>query len=165
MQGVTAIPDTPSNPVTETLSQDYDSTECGFVWAREPLADLSGNFKKALKDIQPQANGYAEAYGENCIDNQGEVVRFLAMETDFHVTLRVKDLNDKQALGDLIEQVLGVVSKFPVEQTPGSQPGYVGITFEAPGDNMRLWFTQLEAQAAIEAGLGGEELFNILQAK
>jgi hypothetical protein len=58
-----------------------------------------------------------------------------------------------------------VVSEFPVEETPGSQSGYVGITFEAPGDELRLWFTQLEAQAAIDSGLRGEELFNILQTK
>jgi hypothetical protein len=163
--GLTVVPDTVPIPGTNTPPEENTSTECGFTWAREPLADLSKEFDETLKVLLPQASGYAEAYGENCLNTKGEVVRFLAMETDFYVTLEVKDLEDKRVLGELIEQVLGVVSEFPVEETPGSQSGYVGITFEAPGDELRLWFTQLEAQAAIDSGLRGEELFNILQTK
>jgi hypothetical protein len=41
----------------------------------------------------------------------------------------------------------------------------VGITFEAPADELRLWFTRRDAEAALENGLRGEELFNALQAK
>ena len=161
----TIVPETAPAKPTETPAQDVPYTECGFVWAREPLAELSKEFDAALKAVQPQASGYAEAYGENCLNNQGEVVRFVAMETDFYVTLRVRDLEDKQILGESIEQVLAAVSEFPIEQTPGPQPGYVGITFEAPDDKLRMWFTQLEAQAAIDKGLQGEELFNSLQAE
>ncbi len=146
-------------------TQDYESTDCGFMWASNPLPELSDDFNKALKNAQPQASGYAEAYGENCIDNEGNIVRFLTMETDFHITLKVNNLEDKQALGELIEQELAVVAKFPPEDTPGPQPGYVGITFEAPTDELRLWFAQTDGEAAIENGLQGEELFNTLQAK
>ena len=146
-------------------TQDYESTDCGFMWASNPLPELSGDFDKALKQVQPQASGYAEAYGENCIDNEGNVVRFLTKETDFHITLKVNNLEDKQALGELIEQVLAVVAKFPKEETPGPQPGYVGITFEAPTDELRLWFTQMDAETAIESGAKGEALFNALQPK
>ena len=162
--GLTVEPD--AGLSTETTSpQDFSTTECGYVWARESLPELSKDFKEALQEVQPQADGYAEAYGENCIDSQGNVVRFLSMETDFYVTLRVKDLEDKQALGEWIEQVLNLVAKFPVEDTPGPQPGYVGITFETPGDELRLWFTQMDAETALENGLQGEELFNALQLK
>ena len=146
-------------------TQDYESTDCGFMWASNPLPELSGDFDKALKQVQPQASGYAEAYGENCIDNEGNVVRFLTMETDFHITLKVNDLEDKQVLGKLIEQVLAVVATYPPEETPGPQPGYVGITFEAPTDKIRLWFTQKDGESAIKNGLQGAELFNTLQAK
>ena len=163
--GQTVVPDTTQAKPTDTPAQDVPYTECGFVWAREPLAELSKEFDTALKAVQPQASGYAEAYGENCLNNQGEVVRFLAMETDFYVALRVRDLEDKLVLGELIEQVLGVVSEFPVDETPGPQPGYVAITFNAPSDEFRLRFTQLEAQAAIDKGMQGEELFNSLQAE
>ncbi len=135
------------------------------MWANNPLPELSDDFNKALKEVQPQASGYTEAYGENCIDSEGKIVRFLTMETDFHVTIKVNDLKDKKALGEQIEQVLAVVAKFPPEDTPGPQPGYVGITFEAPTDELRLWFTQTDSEAAIENGLQGEELFNTLQTK
>lgn len=163
--GVTLVPVTAPAQITDTPSQDYTYTECGFVWAREPLGDLSKEFDAALKEVQPQASGYAEAYGENCINNQGEVVRFAAMETDYYVTLEVENLEDKEALGLLSEQVLGVLAQFPVEDTPGPQPGYVGITFEAPTGELRLWFTRVDAEAALKNGLHGEELFNALQAK
>ena len=146
-------------------TQDYESAACGFMWANNPLPELSDDFDKALKEVQPQASGYVEAYGENCIDNEGNIVRFLTMGTDFHIMLKVTDLEDKQALGELIEQVLAVVAKFPTEDTPGPRPGYVGITFETPTDELRLWFTQTDGEMAIENGLQGEELFNALQAK
>jgi len=162
---LTFVPDTEVVPVTDTPPPDQAFSECGYAWAREPLDELSNRFVEAIKGVQPQAHGFAEAYGENCINNQGEVVRFLAMETDFHVTLQVQDLEDKAALGDLVEQVLGVVSQFPVEETPGPQPGYVGITFEGPEDELRLWFTQRDAEDALENGMRGVELFNALQSK
>ena len=154
-------------PAQQTVesTQDYESVECAYVWANAPLPELSDDFNKALKDAQPQANGYTEAYGENCIDSEGKIVRFLTMETDFHVTIKVNDLEEKKALGELIKQVLAVVAKFPPEGTPGPQPGYVGITFEAPADELRLWFAQTDGEAAIENGLRGEELFNTLQTK
>jgi hypothetical protein len=162
---LTVVPDEVLAPQSAGPTQDYESTECGFVWANNPLPELSDNFDRTLKNTQPQASGYAEAYGENCIDNQGNIVRFLTMETDFHIMLKVNDLEDKQALGELIEQVLAVVAKFPPEDTPGPQPGYVGITFKAPADELRLWFTQTDGEIAIKNGLRGEELFNALQAK
>ena len=146
-------------------TQDYESTDCGFMWASNPLPELSGDFDKALKQVQPQASGYAEAYGENCIDNEGNVVRFLTKETDFHITLKVNNLEDKQTLGELSEQVLAVVATYSPEETPGPQSGYVGITFEAPTDKIRLWFIQKDGESAIKNGLQGAELFNTLQAK
>jgi hypothetical protein len=160
--GLTLEPDASS--VTEDASaQDFTTTECAYVWARKSLPDLSKDFEEALQKKQRQAVGYAEAYGENCIDNQGNVAHFLAMETDFYATLEVRGLEDKQALGELIEQVLVVVARFPVADTPGPQPGYVGITFKTPGDELRLWFTQSDAETALGNGLHGEELFNELQ--
>jgi hypothetical protein len=165
LSGMTATPELAPVPMTDTPVQDSADTECGYAWASEPLVDLSKEFGDALKKAQLEATGYAEAYGENCLNNQGEVVRFLAMETDFHVTLKVEKLEDKEALGELTEQALAVIARFPVNNTPGPQPGYIGITFSAPGDELRLWFTQADAKVALENGLHGEKLFNTLQIK
>ena len=148
-----------------STDQEYAYTECSYVWAREPLPDLSEEFRAALTAVQPRADGHAEAYGENCLNDKGEVVRFSAMETDFYVVLKVNDLEDKAMLGDMIKQVLSVVANFPKENTPGPQSGFVGITFESSAAQLRLWFTQVDAQAALDNGLRGEELFNALQTK
>jgi hypothetical protein len=91
------------------------------------------------------------------------VLRFLAMETDFYVTQTVQSLDDKQTLGETIEQVMAVLAQFPVESTPGPQPGYIGITFATPTGELRLWFTRKDAEAAIEHGLQGKDLFDALQ--
>ena len=139
--------------------------ECAFMWANDPLPELSNDFDAALKVIQSKAEGYAQAYGENCVTNEGKVVRFLAMETDFYITLKVENLEDKQILGKLIEQTMEVLADFPTDETPGPQPGYIGITFETPGDSLRLWVMRTEVEIALENGLQGEELFNALQTR
>lgn len=161
----TLVPDRSPIAPSDTPAQDEAYTECAFVWARQKLADLSTEFEATLKATLPQASGYAEAYGENCITNQGEVARFQAMETDFYVTVPVENLDDTQALGETVEQVLGVLRQFPVEVTPGPQSGYVGIDFEAPTDAVRLWFRVEDAESAMQQGLHGTELFNALKAK
>jgi hypothetical protein len=155
----------PAPALPTNTGPDYNYSECGFVWAREPLPELSREFEAALKAALPQASGYAEAYGENCLNNSGEVVRFLAMETDFYFTFQVENLEDKQALGGLIEHALGVLAQFPVGETPGPQPGYVGIVFQAPGHEERLWFSQQDAQTALDNGLRGEGLYLALREK
>lgn len=154
-------------PATKTVepAQDYESGECAFVWANEPLPELSADLDEALKAFQTGVEGYAQAYGENCVTNEGGVVRFLAMETDYYITLKVEKLNDKQALGKLIEGVMGVLHEFPTEETPGLQPGYIGFTFESDTDSLRLWVTRTKIEVAMRDGMRGEELFNALQSQ
>lgn len=165
VSGVTIVPDTLPTRETVEPPQDYMSMECAFMWANDPLPELSNDFDAALKAVQSEAEGYAQAYGENCVTNEGKVVRFLAMETDFYITLKVENLEDKQILGKLIEQTMEVLADFPTDETPGPQPGYIGITFETPGDSLRLWVMRTEVEIALENGLQGEELFNALQTR
>jgi hypothetical protein len=160
-------PITDAQPATKTIesAQDYESVNCAFMWAKNPLPELSENFDQTLKETLPNAEGYAEAYGENCVTEAGEIARFLAMETDYHVTFIVDDLEDKQTLGKLVEAVMEVLAKFPTDDTPGPQPGYIGITFEAPNGSLRLWIMRTDVEAALDNGLYGEELFIALQNK
>ena len=153
---VTEVPDAES-------AQESTSTECAFMWANEPLPELSDEFIQALKDYPLQADGYAQAYGENCVTNEGDVVRFLPMETDFYITLQVEKLEDERALGEVVEQIMEVLTRFPTDATPGPQPGYVGITFEAPENSLRLWVLRAEIETALENGLRGKELLKALQ--
>jgi len=46
---------------TATPTQDDAYSACYFNWAHVALPELSREFEKALKDIQPQAEGFAEA--------------------------------------------------------------------------------------------------------
>jgi len=133
------------------------------MWANDPLPELSAEFNRTLQTALPNAEGYAEAFGENCVTETGEVARFLAMQTDYHLTLMVDDLEDRQALGELVENVMDVLAGFPTEETPGPQPGYIGITFESPEDSFRLWVMRTNVEAALKSGMRGEELFNAIQ--
>jgi hypothetical protein len=140
-------------------------SECAFMWANEPLPEISDELNQALKDAPLNAEGYAQAYGENCVTSEGTVARFLAMETDFYIALQVENLEDEQVLGNLVEQVMGVLAEFPTDETPGPQPGYVGITFESPEDSLRLWVTRAKIDTALANGLRGAGLFKALQTK
>jgi hypothetical protein len=106
----------------------------------------------------------AEAYGENCYDAQtDEVVSFGAMETDYYITVKVADLADRNSLGNMLEKILVVMDAFPVGTTPGPQPGYIGVSFQAGGDELNLQFTAAEGKSAREAGLTGAALLDELQ--
>jgi hypothetical protein len=161
--GAPAVPDT--LPIEETVEpvQEAVSTDCAFMWANKPLPELSDELIQVMKDYPLESEGYAQAYGENCVTSEGEVVRFLAMETDFYITLQVDDLEDERTLGELVEQVMEMLTEFPTEATPGPQPGYVGITFEAPEDSLRLWVMRTKIETALDNGLRGEELLKALQ--
>lgn len=166
--GACNIPDITSSmetvePVESTPA--YETVKCAFMWANDQLPELSADLNQALQTALPDSEGYAQAYGENCVTEGGQVVRFHAMETDFYITLKVEDLGDLQVLGELVEEVMDVLSGFPTEETPGPQPGYIGITFESPEDSIRLWDMRTNVEAALESGMRGEDLFNALQSK
>lgn len=164
--------ETPSFPPTaiETLERFTPlpvdtSGECGFIWANEALPELSDRFEQALQNAIPGAQGRAQAYGENCVSETGEIINFLAMETDFFVTLKVENLDDKQALGILIQTTMEVLAEFPTDETPGPLPGYVGINFETEHDTLRIWVMSTKIEEALDNGLQGEELLNFLRAE
>ena len=138
---------------------------CSFNWATQPLPDLSARVLAAMQAAG--LNGIsvnAEAYGENCTDPRtNEAVSFTAMETDFHVTAQVKVLTDQRQLGDLLERILLVLDGFPAGNTPGPQPGYIGVSFQAGAEVLRLWFPIVDGVSARDQGLHGAALFERLQ--
>lgn len=153
--GTPTIQTTPTLPSTEA--------PCGFVEGRQTLDDVSAQLLEKLKAASlPVESARAEAYGENCITADGSVVRFAARETDFYVTLTVSDLLDEITLGGLLEQALTAIDQFPINQTPGPNPGYVGIAFKAGEQLQNLWFTQTEANDLRSQGLKGADLYRAL---
>jgi hypothetical protein len=113
-----------------------------------------------LRDITARAS----AYGENCFDrNTDEVAYFAVMETDFYITVEVADLANTATLGDLLERILIVLDTFPTGATPGSGPGYIGISYVHGTEGFNLWFAATESESARALGLHGSALLEKLQ--
>lgn len=154
-------PETPQ-PIP-TASVTPDPGPCGYQWASQSLPELSDQLLASLKKTGlPVTAARAEAYGENCLYSDGSLASFSAMETDYHITLAPAALDNPASLGALLEQTLSVIDEFPVSQTPGPNPGYIGITFQAGDQVQNLWFERRKAEELRSQGLSGEKLFQAL---
>jgi len=136
---------------------------CAFMDGRQSLPDISGQLLEKLKRAGlPAESARVEAYGENCITEDGTFVRFSARETDYYVTLAVPDLQDEANLGDLLMVTFGIIAEFPVSQTPGPNPGYVGINFQSSNGTRNLWVARNTADELLAKGLKGAEFFRAI---
>jgi hypothetical protein len=141
-------------------------TECAWSWASQGLPELGARVEAAmqaagLEDVRVSA----EAYGENCLTAEGKVDHFAAMETDFRIKVPVTSLSDRQELGKRLEEILLVLDAFPAGSTPGSNPGYIGVTFEKDGQELNLWFMRTVWETAREKGLHGAALLEAVEKK
>ncbi|MCK6585624.1 MAG: hypothetical protein L6Q49_21185, partial [Anaerolineales bacterium] len=121
--------DTP-HPPTSAATTDVSTTQCGYQWAYQELPELTAQFDAIIQTLIPNSVSRATAYGENCIAANGQVVRFLVMETDFYVTVSVEILDDHETFGNWIAQVMQVVNGLPPDLVQGPQPGFVEFRFE-----------------------------------
>lgn len=133
---------------------------CYYQWASQELPEVTGALQKYFQDAgQSDLTVAAGAFGENCLRADGSVVRFLTMYTDIYVTAPVDRLDNTSLLAERCETILRLVLDYPPEELPGSNEGYLGITFADPqGGVLNLWFRRLEGKAALDSGLSGEEL-------
>jgi hypothetical protein len=155
-------------PITETPSstptQDAGSTICGWQWARQNLPEVSAQFLGALQTAGlPVETARAEAYGENCVGQDGSILRFAVMETDYYITISVTDLADETTLGNLLTQAFAVLDQFPVGQTPGPNPGYIGVTFKAADQTQNLWFQRSRSADLRTQDLSRANLYRALK--
>ena len=159
---VTPPPDTVPPAPTRTPA---GATACYWKWSTQALPELSDQVQAALEAAGlVDAVARAEAYGEDCIDPQTHTVRYFAtMETDFRISLPVDTLEDEDALGDLLLQMLVVLESFPPEDTPGPQSGYIGVTFIAGEGKLHIWTAWAQAQGARAQGLRGTALLEALR--
>ncbi len=157
-----ALTGEPATTITPTIP--YET--CGWQWATQPLPDLSAQVQAALESAGLEGvTARAEAFGENCLSPDNEVLRFAAMQTDFRITVEVESLADAERLGMFLEKILIVLDGFPTESTPGPNPGYVGVTFTAGTETLNLWFTATDGESARALGLRGAALLEELQNK
>jgi hypothetical protein len=150
----------PDVPITDSPSYPEG---CGYQWAYQDLPELSSDFLQSLQELQPEAQGDAFAFGENCIGQDGiTVVRFIPMETDFNIALQVSDLTNESDLGEWIVKVMQVIGNIPPDQIIGPRPGRVSMGFQSNGEQKMLSF-YIDQYHALPAGLSNAEIFQRLQ--
>jgi len=149
----------PDGPVTESSSYPGG---CGFQWAQQDLPELSSLFQQSVQELQPEAQAYAFAFGENCVLADGTVDRFIPMETDFNITLQVADLADQDVLGGWIVEVMQVIENTPPDLIVGPRPGRVSIIFKSGSGSAGAIF-YIDQYRGLPAGISNAEIFQQLQ--
>ena len=165
-----SLPLTPtSSPptVTATATQTATATPptyggCGYQWANYPLPELSAEFQTAIQNLQPEVQANAFAFGEDCIHADGKTRTFIAMETDFNVTVQISDLSDEAALGEWIVKVMEVIENIPPEKIMGPRPGMVNLGFQSGSEQKFVHFYINEYQG-LPPGLSSAEIYQALQ--
>lgn len=158
-------------PVTQTLTRTRPSETptqgpCAFVQASQSLPEISAQWFERLKEAGlPVVDASARAYGENCVYTDGTVERFAAMQTDFHVVLAVETLTNSEMLGNLLTQTLEVLDEFPVEKTPGPNPGYISIVFQAGDLAETVQCPRTQADTLRAQGLSGAQFYEALRSR
>jgi len=134
---------------------------CAYQWAYEDLPKLSGDFQQSIQQLQAGARASAFAFGENCVHADGRT-DFIAMETDFNVTLQVTDPSKEAELGEWIVKVMQVIDNIPKEMIVGPRPGRVSISFQSNGDQMFANF-YIDQYRSLPSGLSDAEIYQALQ--
>jgi len=128
----TPLPVATPLPITPTVES------CAFVEATQDLPDVSAQVDSAIKEIQPDSSGRAEAYGENCVYASGGQSTFSAMETDFYFTINVRKLNDNTELGTWVVNAMNIIQALPPSAILGPQAGFIEFTFQTKDDQKSL---------------------------
>jgi hypothetical protein len=151
---------TPVSGQTETPSAPpVVQAPCAYSWAYQ---EAPGVPEQALQALQAAglapARVSAQVYGENCMRQDGGG-GFLAMGTTIEAELPVADLADREALGQIVEQVIAALAG--IGPTPGLERE-ARLIFTTGGETTAIKFTLRLAQRHIDQGLGGAELLTAL---
>jgi hypothetical protein len=131
-------------------------TQCAYVWANHALPDVTALAQAALdKTDIPKTTVRADAYGEDCIDQNTNTVRgFGAMTTDFYLSVEVPNLSDQTALAEYVQIVYETLIAIPQDTLP-AYPGYLDITFTANSETKHLRTTFNAIKSALDKKLTG----------
>jgi len=149
---------TPEALPTATFSS---AAQCAFQWANKDIPELTTQFDTAVKAVIPNSTSGAYAFGENCIGNNGEVVRFGAMETDFYVAVSVDSLTDYEKFGNWIAQAMQVVNSMPPDLLMGPNKGFVEFSFKKSSSDAIHFRVPIQQYNDSANGINGEKLFRI----
>lgn len=157
----TAIAPTSPSPTAEAPPLAVDNSSCGYQWAYQDLLELSAEFLQAMQELQPGAQANAFVFGEDCVHTDGSR-SFLAMETDFNVTLRVTDLADEYAFGEWIVKVMQIILNLPKEKIVGPRPGRVNLIFQSGHQNQGINF-YIDQYQSLPTRLSNAEIYQALK--
>ena len=144
-----------------TATLEPTAEPCGYMWASQNLTDLTLDLQDIIQSVQPEAQAYAFAFGEDCVYTDGHRT-FTAMETDFNVTLPVADLTDEDALGEWITKTMQVIESLPKEKIVGPRPGRVTIIFTA-GTEQKIVRFYIDKYQSLPKDMAGWEVYQALQ--
>jgi len=156
-------PQSGDKPTATATVATAGNEQCAYSWATQLLPDESARiqvlFTQAnMADYQVKA----VAYGENCVAGDGSLVSFSASETDIYVTVAVPNLQDRNDLGARVYALMQVLGRIGFA-LPGSNEGYLGVTFQQGDQNIQLWVPRYAASQAVADGLRGADLLDTLQ--
>ena len=132
------------------------------MWATRELPELSERLSRQLQAIDPAATGSAYAYGEDCVAADGTRT-FSAMETDFQIQIGVRDLSDKESLGNWIASVMTVIFGLPASDIQGPRAGRAEFEFHTANSESRRLNVGLDDYRSKSSGLSGARLFEVLE--
>ncbi len=148
-------------PTATPGTASVTSTPCPFMWARQDLPQITQLAQIALQyaSVSTFTNGIdtvrAEAYGESACAS------FMAITTDFYLTLETDDLNDEAIAERMLHAYYALTDGLEVWWLP-ARFGYLDIRFVNGSDErpLRTMFSQIEA--ALKQGLTGTELLEAI---
>ncbi len=146
------LPDWFATPTPTPKS--YFETPCAFQWATQPLPDISASLDAAMK--RAKIDGVtisASAFGENCINPDGSLRGFGAMETDYALTIS----------SDQLATALAVLVDEAAQGRAGPKPGRITLQVGSGDAATPHTITFKTAADAVAQGLRGETLLAALR--
>lgn len=151
------------SPFPTSTQGDGVPPACAYGWGSKPLPILTRQWQEAIANMQVNSlNTYVQAYGENCINDQGNVLSFSEMRTEFYTTMLVDNKTDAEAMSSLIKQVFVALETIPPQKRV-SQECIAYITFKATDWERSIWFTNRSMKDALERELTAEEFLASLE--
>ena len=149
---------------TPLPSPTFDPRLCILVEDFRPLPDLSADLldlydQQGFRDIDL----WAEAYGQICLDENKQSRDFFPRQTNIRLGMSIASLEDPQAVGIQLREVLGVLTSVPQEELPGADIGTLSVTFFAAGQQALYIFPLDLGRRAYDQGLTGEDLLAVLR--
>lgn len=151
----------PEQAAPTPTAEPANSAPCAFVWASKGASpeDQAALEKAFMDGGLPNVKADISLFGENCVDEKGNVVSFGAKDNDISLIIPVTDLQDEASLGNLLEKCIHLLQDLPGGTLPAPYIGNVNITLQSGSASVDLNFNFSHARQALEDGLQGAALY------